>query len=395
MQKQAPTVGRILVMAIFTLSCFGLLLYLWSAFGGPVPLKPHGYRFHASFAEATQLAQEADVRISGVNVGKVKKIELGDDGRTDATIELQDQYAPMPAGQPGDPAPEDAARRDLRRADARHQERAEDPRGRPARDRPASRRPSSWTRSSARSTRRRARASRSGSRTSARASRATAQDFSDALGGLPAVRGEHERGAEDPELAGARDAARRSRTPAWCSTRSPSADGQLADWIANSNAPAEHDRPARRPASARSVRAFPTFIDESQLTLRDARGLRREHQAAAARSCTGRHAAQPNVLVQRRASLSPDFDAVLHRAQPAAPGVGQGPAGLVAVPRPTRATCSSSSTRSCATSTRSSSTSAMYRREIAALFANDTAVTAGHRPDRRGPRALPAPHRAR
>jgi phospholipid/cholesterol/gamma-HCH transport system substrate-binding protein len=83
-------------MAVFTLSCFGLLLYLWSAFGGPVPLKPHGYRFHASFAEATQLAQEADVRISGVNVGKVKQIDLGDDGRTDATIELNDKYAPLP-----------------------------------------------------------------------------------------------------------------------------------------------------------------------------------------------------------------------------------------------------------------------------------------------------------
>jgi phospholipid/cholesterol/gamma-HCH transport system substrate-binding protein len=94
-QKQAPTVGRILVMAIFTLSCFGLLLYLWSAFGGPVPLKPHGYRFETSFAEATQLAQEADVRISGVNVGRVKKIDLGQ-GRTDATIELDDQYAPLP-----------------------------------------------------------------------------------------------------------------------------------------------------------------------------------------------------------------------------------------------------------------------------------------------------------
>jgi virulence factor Mce-like protein len=96
MQKQAPTLGRIMVMAIFTLSCFGLLLYLWSAFGGPVPLKPHGYRFQASFAEATQLAQEADVRISGVNVGKVKTIDLSDDGRTDATIEIDDQYAPIP-----------------------------------------------------------------------------------------------------------------------------------------------------------------------------------------------------------------------------------------------------------------------------------------------------------
>ena len=96
MQKQAPTVGRIMVMAIFTLSCFGLLLYLWAAFGGPIPLKPHGYRFNASFAEATQLAQEADVRISGVSVGKVKKIDLGDDGRTDAEIELDEQYAPIP-----------------------------------------------------------------------------------------------------------------------------------------------------------------------------------------------------------------------------------------------------------------------------------------------------------
>jgi phospholipid/cholesterol/gamma-HCH transport system substrate-binding protein len=97
MQKQAPTLGRILIMAIFTLSCFGLLLYLWAAFGGPVPLKPRGYQFKASFAEATQLAQEADVRISGVTVGKVKKIELGDDGRTEATIELEEKYAPPPS----------------------------------------------------------------------------------------------------------------------------------------------------------------------------------------------------------------------------------------------------------------------------------------------------------
>ena len=84
-------------MAAFTLSCFGLLLFLWSAFGGPVPLKPRGYEFKASFAEATQLAQEADVRISGVTVGKVKKIELGDDARTEATIELSQKYAPLPS----------------------------------------------------------------------------------------------------------------------------------------------------------------------------------------------------------------------------------------------------------------------------------------------------------
>jgi virulence factor Mce-like protein len=96
-QKQAPTLGRLLVMVGFALSCFGLLLFLWLAFGGPVPLKPKGYRFHASFGEATQLAQEADVRISGVSVGKVKAIQTDKQtGRSDATIELKPGYAPLP-----------------------------------------------------------------------------------------------------------------------------------------------------------------------------------------------------------------------------------------------------------------------------------------------------------
>ena len=55
MQKQAPTIGRLLVMAGFALSCFGLLLFLWLAFGGSIPLAPKGYRFQTSFGEATQL----------------------------------------------------------------------------------------------------------------------------------------------------------------------------------------------------------------------------------------------------------------------------------------------------------------------------------------------------
>lgn len=96
MQKQAPTLGRILVMAGFALSCFGLLLYLWVAFGGGFPLKPQGYRFHVHFGEATQLAQQADVRISGVPVGKVVKVSLGPNDTTDATIQLDERYAPIP-----------------------------------------------------------------------------------------------------------------------------------------------------------------------------------------------------------------------------------------------------------------------------------------------------------
>src|SRR5207244_7551250 len=96
MQKQAPTLGRMLVMVGFALSCFGLLLFLWLAFGGAIPLSPKGYRFQTSFGEATQLAQEADVRISGVSVGKVKTIQTESDGRTNVTIQLDQRYAPIP-----------------------------------------------------------------------------------------------------------------------------------------------------------------------------------------------------------------------------------------------------------------------------------------------------------
>jgi virulence factor Mce-like protein len=85
-------------MVIFALSCFGLLLFLWTAFGGSVPLKPKGYRFHTSFAEAGQLALQADVRISGVPVGKVEQITPDKrTGRADAVIQLDPRYAPLPS----------------------------------------------------------------------------------------------------------------------------------------------------------------------------------------------------------------------------------------------------------------------------------------------------------
>jgi phospholipid/cholesterol/gamma-HCH transport system substrate-binding protein len=98
MVKDAPSFGKIAAMVLFALSCFGLLLFLWLAFGGPVPLKPKGYRFHTSFAESGQLALEADVRISGVPVGKVKTITPDKrTGRADVEIQLQSRYAPLPS----------------------------------------------------------------------------------------------------------------------------------------------------------------------------------------------------------------------------------------------------------------------------------------------------------
>ena len=97
MQKQAPSLGRIATMVLFALSCFGLLLFLWLSFGGPIPLKPKGYQFKVAFPEATQLGLEADVRVAGVSVGKVrdKTIDPAHPNRTVATIEVDRKYAPI------------------------------------------------------------------------------------------------------------------------------------------------------------------------------------------------------------------------------------------------------------------------------------------------------------
>ena len=96
MQKQAPNLSRILTMVVFALSCFGLLLFLWLSFGGPIPLKPQGYRFQVAFEEAPTLGLEADVRTAGVSVGKVRSKELEDGrNRTLVEIELDREFAPL------------------------------------------------------------------------------------------------------------------------------------------------------------------------------------------------------------------------------------------------------------------------------------------------------------
>ena len=96
METRPPTIVQMLVAVTFALSCFALLLFLWITFGGPIPLKPEGYRVKVPFGEATQLAVESDVRISGVSVGKVKEIELDDAGSALATIEIDGEFAPIP-----------------------------------------------------------------------------------------------------------------------------------------------------------------------------------------------------------------------------------------------------------------------------------------------------------
>jgi len=96
METRPPTVGRILIAIGFAVSCFGLFLFLWIAFGGPVPLKAEGYKVTVPFDEASQLAEAADVRISGVSVGRVSRVEGGPEGEAEATLELDARYAPLP-----------------------------------------------------------------------------------------------------------------------------------------------------------------------------------------------------------------------------------------------------------------------------------------------------------
>ncbi len=97
MQKRAPTLGNLLVIVLFVLSCFGLLMFLWESFGGPLPLKPKGYRFSIAFPRSFALAEESDVRISGVEVGHVVSLDPDSEGATHATVEIAGRYAPIRA----------------------------------------------------------------------------------------------------------------------------------------------------------------------------------------------------------------------------------------------------------------------------------------------------------
>jgi phospholipid/cholesterol/gamma-HCH transport system substrate-binding protein len=99
MSKRAPSTTQLLVITAFALACFGILLFLWVTFGGPTPFKAKSYQVTVPFTEASQLAEQSDVRISGVDVGKVESIELGPNGHESvALLNIDDKYAPLPHG---------------------------------------------------------------------------------------------------------------------------------------------------------------------------------------------------------------------------------------------------------------------------------------------------------
>jgi virulence factor Mce-like protein len=94
MDKNAITRGKVAIALVFALSCFGLLLFLWTTFGGPVPLQPQGYQAKILLPDAPLLPVQADVRVSGVPIGKITKIERSGTNVL-ASVEIKARYAPL------------------------------------------------------------------------------------------------------------------------------------------------------------------------------------------------------------------------------------------------------------------------------------------------------------
>jgi phospholipid/cholesterol/gamma-HCH transport system substrate-binding protein len=95
-ETRPPKIGGLAAVLGFAFSCVALLIYLWSSFGGPIPLAPQGYRFTALYPDATQLIAQTDVRMAGVDIGRV--VNVSQDGElTRAEIELDPAYAPIPS----------------------------------------------------------------------------------------------------------------------------------------------------------------------------------------------------------------------------------------------------------------------------------------------------------
>ena len=80
----------------FVLSCLGLMIFVWTQFGGAVPFAPQGYRVRALFAETGLLVPGADVRISGINVGRVAAVDARGTSSL-VTMDISQRYAPIPA----------------------------------------------------------------------------------------------------------------------------------------------------------------------------------------------------------------------------------------------------------------------------------------------------------
>jgi phospholipid/cholesterol/gamma-HCH transport system substrate-binding protein len=96
MITRAPRRTALLFSLAFALSCVLLAVFVWTQFEGTVPFAPQGYRLTAHFTEVGLLEPGADVRISGVSVGRVEAVaNRGLDSLV--TLQISPQYAPVPS----------------------------------------------------------------------------------------------------------------------------------------------------------------------------------------------------------------------------------------------------------------------------------------------------------
>lgn len=96
MVTQAPKRTAVLAAVAFVLSCVGLTIFVWTQFSGTIPFAPEGYRVQAVFPETGQLVSGADVRIAGVDVGKVTSVNP-EGTNSLVAMSLYKQFAPIPA----------------------------------------------------------------------------------------------------------------------------------------------------------------------------------------------------------------------------------------------------------------------------------------------------------
>lgn len=95
MVTQAPRKSAVFAALAFALSCIGLMIFVWTQFGGTIPFGAEGYRVHAVFPETGLLVPNADVRIAGVNVGKVSSVQARGVS-SNVTLNISHEYAPIP-----------------------------------------------------------------------------------------------------------------------------------------------------------------------------------------------------------------------------------------------------------------------------------------------------------
>jgi phospholipid/cholesterol/gamma-HCH transport system substrate-binding protein len=95
MVTQAPRRSAVAIAVAFTLSCVGLIIFVWTQFGGTIPFAPAGYRIQAVFPETGLLVPGEDVRIAGVTIGRVVAVSARGTSSL-VRMDIDQQYAPVP-----------------------------------------------------------------------------------------------------------------------------------------------------------------------------------------------------------------------------------------------------------------------------------------------------------